>query len=163
MKCFDCCSPVLLSPWLAPHSISGGDNDTNTCKRRSALMPARDKVAGGNRPFKPISSPSIKLVICVGQKSLCQCHYNAARPHTCTPSLLSPTMLRGLKEPLIGWAVHPSDRSIITVFSRRLAGGVKLGRRSFASSHGNCSESNRIWRFEDLLDFFSKFLFWKFY
>ena len=65
-------------------SIPRGDNDTNTCK----WQPGRRK-AGGTRPFKPISGPSIKLVICVGQKSLWHCHFNGPPPpaHTHTVPL----------------------------------------------------------------------------
>lgn len=89
----------------------------------------------GIGPFKPILSPSIKLLICVGQKSLWHYHFSTPSPHPFsthtqththkTQFLLYPTILWGLKEPLIGWAVRPSDRSIITVFSWRCAGGVR--------------------------------------
>lgn len=76
--------PFCSAPDRLLTSITRGYNDTNTCKRRSALM--LEELSGGTRPFKPISSPSIKLVICVGQKSLWQCHHS---PHTQTVPPLS--------------------------------------------------------------------------
>lgn len=81
--------PACATPDRLFTFIPRRDNDTNPCK----WLPGR-KEAGGTRPFKPISRPSIKLVICVGQKSLWHCHFSGlcfalTHTHTHTPCFSS--------------------------------------------------------------------------